>query len=45
MPYHTPAARKMMMKKKPAGKKPAMKKGSKAMRDRMAKLRAMKKKK
>ena len=41
MPYHTPSARK----KKPAGKKPVMKKGSKAMKDRMAKLRAMKKKK
>lgn len=49
MPYHTGHGMKKMMKKpaakKAPAKKPAMKKGSKAMKDKMAKLRAMRKKK
>ena len=44
MPYHTGHGMKKATKK-PAAKKPAMKKGSKAMKDKMAKLRAMRKKK
>ena len=45
MPYHTGHGMKKSAAKKAPAKKPAMKKGSKAMKDKMAKLRAMRKKK